>query len=443
MTPATRTGGGRPTTWRNWSGTVSDAAPVVTPPTVDDLAEAVRTSVANGRRVRAVGSGHSFSDIAACDGVRISLAGLPASVSVHGTSVTVPAGMTLRTLNGVLATHGLALPNLGDIDAQTVAGAIQTGTHGTGRALGCLSTFVSGLTLVTANGSVVRCSRTDSPDLLTAAAVGLGGLGIVTSVTLECVPAFVLHAVEQPAPLASVLGSLDDLVDSNEHFEFYWFTHTDRVQTKSNNRVAVSTTPLPRWRGWLDDSFLANTVYGVGCRVARRVPAFAPKLMGIASWALSAREYTAASHEVFCTPRRVRFNEMEYGLPRAALPEAFGELRSIVDGLPFKVAFPVEVRFTAADDLWLSHGYGRENAYVAVQQYVGMPYEPFFRAFERVCLRLGGRPHWGKVSYASAAELLAAYPRWDDWVATRGRLDPTGAFGSPFLDRLFPPKPES
>jgi L-gulonolactone oxidase len=423
--------------WRNWAGNVTDPAPVVSPESVEGLADVVRRAAADGMRIRVAGSGHSFSPIAASDGIRVSLAGLPPVFSVDGTSVTVSAGMSLRELNAALAAHGLALPNLGDIDAQTVAGALQTGTHGTGARFGCLSTFVSGLTMVTADGSVVECGGPGSATPLAAAAVGLGALGAIVTVRLECVPAFVLRASDRPAALAAVLADVDDLVAANDHFEFYWYPYTDRVQVKVNNRADRSDAPLPRWRGWLDDSFLSNTAFGAGCRIARRFPGFAPPLMKVSARALSARSYTAPSDQVFCTPRRVRFVEMEYSLPRAALGEAFGALQRIVDDLTLRVAFPVEVRFTAADNLWLSHGYGRENAYVAVHQYVGMPHEPYFRAFERVCLALGGRPHWGKMQFASAEELRERYPRWGDWAAVRARLDPSGVFGSPYLDRYF------
>jgi L-gulono-1,4-lactone dehydrogenase len=423
-----------PNSWRNWAGNVSDSAPTTFPPSINELSDTVRAAAASGQRVRVAGSGHSFSPVAASDGIRISLARLPVSVSVDGMSVTVPAGMTLRALNHELDERGLALPNLGDIDAQTIAGAIQTGTHGTGAGFGGLASFVSGLTLVLADGSVVTCTRGEP--LFDAAVVGLGAFGVLTSVTLECVPAFVLRASERPASLSAVLGDLDSLVSSNDHFEFFWFPYTTRVQVKTNNRVEASDRPLPRWRGWLDDSFLSNTVFGAGCRVARRVPGFTRPFMRVTARALSGRVYTARSHEVFCSPRRVRFVEMEYGLPADALREALDGLRRVVDGLPFPVSFPVEIRFTAPDGPWLSHGYGRESAYLAIHQFVGMPFEPYFRQFERICLDMGGRPHWGKMHFASAEALRAAYPRWPDWEAQRAKADPAAAFGSPWLDRL-------
>ncbi|MET8278723.1 D-arabinono-1,4-lactone oxidase [Micromonospora sp. NPDC005174] len=426
--------------WSNWAGNQSGSATaVLRPGSPDDVAEAVRDAAATGGRIRVAGSGHSFTAVALADDRRMELSELETSVSVDVARrlVTVPAGMTLHTLNGLLARHGLALPNLGDIDAQTVAGAISTGTHGTGAGYGCLSTFVEALTLVTGTGEVLRCSADNNPDVFAAARVSLGALGVLVEVTLRCVDAFVLHAHERPAALTDVLGDLPALIGRHDHVEFYWFPYTSRVQVKANDRSPANDRPLSRWRGWLDDDFLANRVFAGACRLGRAVPALAPGISAVSARALTERRYTGRSDRVFCTPRRVRFVEMEYGLPREALPEALTALRRIVDGLPFKILFPVEVRFTAADDIWLSHGYGRDNAYVAVHQYVGMPYEPYFQAFERVAAALGGRPHWGKLHYRDAASLAEAYPRFADFQAVRDRLDPHRVFSSPHLAHVL------
>jgi L-gulono-1,4-lactone dehydrogenase len=428
--------------WSNWAGNQRvDATRVARPAGNDEVAAVLRAAAADGLTVKAVGAGHSFTAAAATAGVRLELDNLAGLVRVDrdARQVTVQAGMRLRELNRVLAEHGLALANLGDIDTQTISGAISTGTHGTGARLGCLSTFVTALTLVDGDGTVHHCSATRDADVFAAARVGVGAVGVLTEVTLQCVDAFTLRAEERPEPLADVLAGLDELVEGNDHFEIYWFPYTDRVQTKRNNRVPAADRPLGRFRGWLDDEFLSNTVFGVACRVGRAVPALVPTITAVEARALSARVYTAPSHAVFCTPRRVRFVEMEYGLPRSELPAAFAALRSIVDRLPVKVIFPVEVRFSAADDVWLSHGYGRDSAYVAIHQYVGMPYEPYFRAFEEVCRDLGGRPHWGKMHWRTRDDLRPAYPRFDDFLAVRDRLDPGRLFGNGYTERLFGP----
>ena len=426
--------------WSNWAGNQhATGTAALRPSTVDDVIAAVRAAVAAGRRIKPVGSGHSFTAIARADDQWMDLTALAGPVRVDAARrlVTVPAGMSLRALNDLLAGHRLALANLGDIDAQTVAGAISTGTHGTGAGYGCLSTFVAGLTLVTGTGELLRCSATEHPDLFAAARVGLGALGVIVEVTLHCVDAFVLRADERPAPLAGVLADLPALIAGNDHFEFYWFPYTERVQVKTNNRSATDERPLPRFRGWLDDEFLANTVFAGACRLGRAAPGLVRTINAVSARALTARTYTARSDRVFCTPRRVRFEEMEYGLPRAALPEALAALRRVIDALPFKVLFPVEVRFTAPDDIWLSHGYRRESAYIAIHQYVGMPAEPYFRAFEMVAEELGGRPHWGKLHYRDAASLRPAYPRFADFLAVRDRLDPDRVFANAYTERVL------
>jgi L-gulonolactone oxidase len=372
-------------------------------------------------------------------GVRIELDQLAGTIAIDPESktVTVGAGMRLHALNQVLAQHGLAMPNLGDIDVQTISGALSTGTHGTGAKLGCLSTFVIGLKIVTGSGEVLRCSATENTDVFNAARVSVGALGVITEVTLQVVDAFTLQADERPARLADVLRDLDNLAAENDHFEFYWFPYTDRVQVKRNNRVAASDRPLSGFRGWLDDEFLSNTVFAGACRLGRAVSGLVEPISRLSSRALSARTYTAPSHDVFCTPRRVRFTEMEYALPREALREAFAGLRSIVDSMPFKIAFPVEVRVSAADDIWLSHGYGRDSAYIAIHQYVGMPFEPYMQAFEKIAAGLGGRPHWGKLNWRDAESLAGAYPQFGEFLAVRDKLDPDRVFANDYTRRIF------
>jgi L-gulonolactone oxidase len=414
---------------------------VVAPASVAELAEVVGAAGRAGERVKPIGSGHSFTGIGLTDGVQLSmarLAGLRALDSETGL-VTVQAGMPLYRLNELLAGAGLAMSNLGDIDRQTVAGALATGTHGTGRNLGGLATQVRALELVLADGSVVQCSADRDPELFSAARVGLGALGVVSAVTLATEPAFALHAAERPMPLARVLGALDELVAGNDHFEFYWFPHTTKTLTKRNNRLAPGQEPQPlgRRRAFLEDDVIGNGAFRLTCELGRAVPAVVPRINQFAARFMGDREYSDASHRVFCSPRRVRFVEMEYAVPRDAVGEAIAGVRRATELPGMKVSFPIEVRFAAPDDIPLSTASGRESAYLAVHMFRGQSFQRYFDEVEAVMGGLDGRPHWGKMHSCDAATLRTRYPRFDEFLAVRKRADPTGVFRNDYLDRVL------
>jgi L-gulonolactone oxidase len=428
--------------WQNWART-EQARPVrtISPGGTGELSAAIRQAAADGLRVKAVGSGHSFTGAAVTDGVQIRLDAMDAPVAVDTRTglVTVEAGMPLHRLNAVLDAHGLAMTNLGDIDRQTVAGAVSTGTHGTGRDSAALAGQLHALELVTADGSVVRCSATERPELFAAARIGLGALGVISQVTLRCEPAFALRAVEAPMRLDRVLNGLDQLLAENEHFEFYWFPHTDRTLTKRNNRLPAGerTRPLGRARAWLDDEFLSNTLFERVNRLGTAFPALIPRLNAVSSRALTARTYSTTAHRVFTAPRRVVFRELEYAVPRAVLPAVLAEVRRWVDRSGERVPFPAEIRFAPADDIWLSTAHGRDSAYLAVHQYHRLPHERYFRAVAAIADAAGGRPHWGKLHWLDAGELAARYPRFADFRRLRTALDPDGRFANPYLDRVL------
>jgi FAD-linked oxidoreductase len=408
--------------WSNWSRGQSCApAEHVRPASRAELSEAV----ARGRAVRVAGAGHSFSGLVPTDGTLLSLDRLDRVLEVDRDSglVRVQAGIRLHRLVRVLHAHGLALPNLGDIDAQSLAGALVTGTHGTGAKLGNLAASVEAMELVLADGSELTV---DGGDELRAARVGLGALGVVAAVTLRCVPAFRLHAVDRPLPLDDVLGELDRHVDGNDHFELFTFPHSPIALTRTNNRSDAPPTPRRPRREWLQDIVLDNHVFGLLNRVARRAPKTIPSLNRLAGRSASQRERVADSFDVFASPRLVRFEEMEYALPREHAVEAMRAARQILERYP--VSFPIELRFSAGDDALLSPAHARETAYVAVHVFEGMAFEAPFREVEAVMVEWGGRPHWGKRSFLSAAELAPRYPRWADFAAIRERLDPDGRF---------------
>ncbi|MBQ0985525.1 FAD-binding protein [Streptomyces sp. F63] len=426
--------------WRNWAGTVA-ARPLrsLAPATTDEVARTVKAAAEEGIPVKAVGTGHSFTAAAATDGVLLRpdrLTGVRRIDRDAGT-VTVAAGTPLWQLNQTLAGAGLSLTNMGDIMAQTAAGATSTGTHGTGRDSGSLSAQLAALELVTADGSVLHCSREENPEVFASARIGLGALGIVTALTFAVEPLFLLTAREEPMPLGRVLSEFDQLTQENEHFEFYWFPHTEHCNTKRNNRSAGPPAPLGRVSGWVDDELLSNGAFQLVCSAGRAVPAAIPRLARITGRALSARTYTDIPYKVFTCPRRVRFVEMEYAVPRAAGTAALREVKALIERSGLRVGFPVEVRTAPADDITLSTASGRDSVYLAVHLYRGTPYRRYFSEVERIMTAHEGRPHWGKLHSRDAGQLASVYPRFGEFTALRDRLDPERVFGNPYLRRVL------
>ncbi|MGR4882360.1 D-arabinono-1,4-lactone oxidase [Streptomyces sp. LARHCF249] len=431
------------TAWRNWAGNVSATpARTVTPASVGELQEAVRRAAEQGLRVKAVGTGHSFTAAAATDGVLVrpqALAGIRSIDRAAGT-VTVAAGTVLKDLNTALAREGLSLTNMGDIMEQTVSGATSTGTHGTGRESASLATQIRGLELVTADGRLLTCSAEGDDEeraVFAAARLGIGALGIVTSLTFAVEPLFFLTAREEPMGFDRVTAEFDQHVAENEHFEFYWFPHTGNCNTKRNNRSQGPAAPPGPVSAWIEDELLSNGVFQAVNSLGRAVPATIPAIARVASRALSARTYTDIPYKVFTSPRRVRFVEMEYALPREQVVEALRELRAMIDRSGLRVSFPVEVRTAPADDITLSTASGRETAYIAVHMYRGTPYQAYFTAAERIFTAHGGRPHWGKVHTRDAEYLAGVYPRFAEFTALRDRLDPDRVFGNDYLRRVL------
>jgi FAD-linked oxidoreductase len=425
--------------WRNWAGD-QHAAPAVQVRATrrEDVVDAVRRAGAEGRTVRAVGAGHSFSDVALTNGYQLSLAAMDQVLDADPASglVRVQAGIALHALNRRLADLGLALENLGDVDAQSIAGAISTATHGTGARLRNISAQVEALELVAGDGSVVEVDGSD-PDLLRAARVGLGALGIVTAVTLRCTPAFTLEGVDAPAPVDEVLATLDERVAGNDHFEFYFFPYADRALTRTNNRVDRPPRPRARARAWVDDVLLANHVFHAFCLAGRMAPRRIPAINRALTRFIGTTRRVEPSYEIFASPRLVRFTEMEYAVPRARIVDAVRGVRELIDRHRFAVPFPVEVRFVAPDDAFLSTANGRDTAYVAVHMFRGMEWEPYFRAVEELMNGLDGRPHWGKRHFQTADSLRGRYPDWDRFQAVRARLDPEGRFANAYVDRVL------
>lgn len=433
------------TTWHNWSG-VQTAHPVasVQPGTEAEVQEVVRRAAEQGRHVRTVGAGHSFTPAAVTDGVLLNLDRLSGLVAVDRAAmeVTFLAGTRLRDIPGLLAPHGLALANQGDVDPQSLAGAVSTGTHGTGTGFTGFAGMVRGIRLVTADGTV-RDARPGDP-LFAYGRIGLGAFGVVTELTMAVVDAFDLHAVERAEPLDGVLRSWPELSRETDHVEFYFFPGTDVAHVKRNTRHPAGTAgtdglpgPVPRWRSLLDDELVNNVLFGALCGVTHVVPALTPTVNRLSAAALAQREYAAPAHDVFVSPRRVRFNEMEYSVPLSDAAEVLGEVRRILDDPGLPVGFPLEVRATGADDVPLSTARGRDSCYIAVHRYHRDDYRELFAAVEPVLVAAGGRPHWGKHHTLDHDGLAAVHEDLDAVGELRAATDPDGVFRNPYVDRVF------
>jgi FAD/FMN-containing dehydrogenase len=381
--------------WQNWSGSQRHKARVLAPADVAGVAEAVRAAAAAERTVRCVGSAHSFVPFWT-DDVILALDHVSGLVDVDAGRrlATVAAGTKLHVLGPLLWEHGLSLPQQGDIDRQSLAGAIGTGTHGTGRALPNISNFVRAMTLVTADGTVRHLAPDTEPLLFAAAQVAQGALGVMVDVTLALDPAFNLQERLWHCDFAECAATYAALIDAHRHFEFWWVPRTDRCEMKV-----------------LDKTTDAVTRYG-GQRIG---PAW----------------------QIFPSDRDLRFNEMEYSVPFAAGWDCFCELRELLLRDFPKLPWPIEYRTLAADAIPLSTAEGRETVTLSVHQGAERDWRPLFAATEAVFRNHGGRPHWGKLHGMHATEIAELYPRFGEFLHAREILDPGGRFLNPYLRGLF------
>jgi len=388
--------------WVNWSGSLRFTPErIETPDSEQALVALVQRAAEQGRAVRVVGKGHSSSPLVQTDDILVSLEKLQGMES-HDTAAheaTIRAGMTLQDAGEALLKVGLAVPNLGDVNVQQVVGAISTGTHGTGRELPCLSTMLVGGRMVTGTGEVVEFSE-QTPDLLRAARVSLGVVGIVTSLRLRLLPAYQLHRQEWCTDVRHCLDHLDELINRNRNFDFYWYPRSDEVKLRTLNPSGEEPGDL--------------------------------------SYATLVEDHTDWASRIISKVREIKFDEMEYGVPEEAGAECFLQVRRrMKDKYRQYVGWRLLYRTVAPDDAYLSMAYGRETATVSVHQNVGLPYGDFFRGIEPILRDHEGRPHWGKKHTLRAEDLRPLYPRWEQFLQVRQRTDPQGVFLTPYLRELL------
>ncbi|TDL71136.1 FAD-binding protein [Rhodococcus qingshengii] len=425
--------------WTNWSGSVkSYPASILFPSSIQEVVEIVKAASQQNKKIRVVGAGHSFTRLVQTNEILISLENL------HGVEkldkekglAEVWAGTNLKELGEALYELGVSQENLGDINSQSIAGAISTGTHGTGIAFGSISTQVAAITAVNASGEVLYCSDEENPNLFKAFQVSLGTLGIIVKVTLRVVPKLHLSYKCYRTKLTDCLERLVPLKQENRHFEFYWFPYTDTVQVKLMNKTNEASFKNNKWSEWKKLA-LENGIYWLLSEVCRLLPSMSKTISRISAIGVPSIEESGPSHLLFATPRLVRFNEMEYSIPAEHLRAALEEMKKCIETHQFAVHFPIECRYVKRDDIWLSPANERDSAYIAVHMYKGMSHEEYFYHIEKILQKYEGRPHWGKIHTMTPEQLQKIYPKWNTFLHIREELDPAGLFLNDYLCSLL------
>jgi len=418
--------------WRNWSGS-QECLPAarLAPASVAEIQELVRSATGT---VRPVGAGHSFAPLVPTDGTLLSLARLSGVVSHDPQSLqaTLWAGSRLGDIGQPLEAVGQALINMPDIDEQALAGCLATATHGTGAGIGCMPTFVRGLQLVDGRGDLVDCDADNNPEVFRAALVSMGALGIVTQVRMQNTAPYRLRRETVWREFDEIMAVADELADSHRNFEFFYIPFSGMGFTDSHDLTdepAGSTDKVDPNEGTEDLKLARDWL--------ERVPKLRELLLGSYIRTLDDEVSIERSWKNYASERNVRFNEMEYHLPREHGLDAMREIRTGLETHDREVFFPIEFRYVKGDDIWLSPFHGRDTCSIAVHRYFDEDFTPYFRTIEPIFRKYHGRPHWGKLNTLGRDELRALYPRWDDFAAVRRQLDPDGRFLNPYLRSLF------
>ncbi|MEZ5045068.1 MAG: D-arabinono-1,4-lactone oxidase [Saprospiraceae bacterium] len=426
---------------KNWSGVEKwTPAEVLYPTSEAAIQQIVKNALDRKKKIRIIGSGHSFTQLCVTDDVLISLdhfQGLTA-VDQQSCQATVKGGTRLKHLGELLYSQGLGMENLGDIDTQSIAGTISTGTHGTGISLGTISTQVKAIRFVNGLGEIVNCSETELPSLFKAAQVSLGVLGIITEVTLQCVPAYKLKMVYEKGVLNDLLLNYQAINRDTRNFECFWLPYTKYVLRKS---ASITQEPIDKigLGSILQEYILENMAFKVLCEMAYYFPSKNKWVSEIAASTLGHHVKRAYSHHIYATIRAVKFNEMEYSVPYEAYPEVMKAVQKSFDKHQFKVHFPIENRFVKGDDIYLSPAYGRDSAYIACHVYYKKPFKEYFKILEDIFKAYDGRPHWGKLHTLTAHELNERYPKMGLFLEHQANQDPENLFVSPYLNSLLFP----
>lgn len=427
-------------TQKNWAENVQwNPSEVKYPSSEIEIQQVVLEALNAKKKIRIIGTGHSFTALCTTNEVLVSLDNYQGITSVNKEKniATVKGGTKLRLLGELLFSEGLAMENLGDIDVQSIAGTISTGTHGTGVNFGTISTQVIALKFINGKGEIISCSKTENESLLKAAQVSLGCLGIITEISIQCVPAYKLKLQNKKEKLNDVLATLPQRNLENRNFEFYWIPYTDTAWTKTSNIVKNSEPDKVNFFNYWTEYVLENYVFKVFCELARVFPSQNKTVANITAASINNVKKVYHSHKVYATQRMVKFTEMEYNVPAEAYQEVFKDITKLVNSKKFNIHFPIESRWVKGDDVYMSPAYGRDSAYIACHVYKGKEYQQYFKALEEVFRAYDGRPHWGKMNTLTSVDIATMYPKYETFMEHRKEQDPNNIFVNIYIEKLL------
>lgn len=425
---------------KNWAGNVDlRSNQIVYPNTESEIREAIIKAANQRQQVRVIGTGHSFTALCKTKDVLLSLDKYQGLIAVDKDQclATVKAGTKLKLLGELLWKEGLAMENMGDIDAQSIAGTISTGTHGTGTSFGTISSQIVALKIINAQGEIKRCSATENPNLFKAAQVSLGALGIITEITLRCIPSYKLLIKNRKEKLSTVLNSIEYRNEQNRNFEYYWFPYTNTVWTKTTNVAERGEPDKDSYFNYLSELLVENYSFKAICEWARMFPSQNKIVAKLSAQSVPTVDKLNFSHRVFATMRLVRFKEMEYSVPADAYQAVMKEVIQLVNSKKYNIHFPIENRWVKEDDIYMSPAYGRKSAYIACHVYHKKDSTAYFGDLETIFKKYDGRPHWGKLHTLTGEDVRERYPMFETFNALRKKEDPDGMFLNSHLKRIF------
>ena len=423
----------------NWAGNVKwTPQEVLLPKSEEEIADIIKKAVSSGKTIRTVGSHHSFTPLLATNSVSLSLDEMQGLISKEPNNRAIAwAGTKLKRLSELLAENGLSQENMGDINVQSVAGAISTGTHGTGITLGSVGTQVEEITFVNGLGELITLNEENNYHEFKCAQLSLGSLGVITRMKMRCKEAYNLELDIRKEKLSDVLANLDAIVDENRHFEFYSIPNSQWSQTKRSNIVSQEAGHTSKFSAFINDIVLENWALQLLCSINKTIPSSSKTISNLIGSFISNEKKVQQSHKVFSTVRNVKFTEMEYNIPYESYQEVVKEMLKLINKNNYRISFPQEHRFVQADDIYLSPAHNRKSAYIASHVYKGMDNTRYFKDLEDLFVAHGGRPHWGKMNTKDASFFRNAYPKFDDFLQVRAKHDPNGIFLNDHLKKVF------